>query len=342
MAKIENFSPYVIVKGSVVGLKANEQRVVLGRFGIDESRKTLSSIGKELGLSRERIRQIEKEGLKKMAKNIIDKENIYVEKIIESFKKSGGVSNHDSIAEKFLEEKLLSNKNEINSLGLIFYLIPQLKKIDKTRELENGWLLAEIDKKEASKILNDWEKHLEKTKKPATIEVLINAHPHHSKYEITFLSELPSVSKKIVKTESGFIGLSVWPEVNPKNVRDKIYFILKKENKPMHFGDISSKINKEKFSVRKVVQATVHNELIADDRFVLVGRGIYALKEWGYKPGTVFDIIRQILEEKGSMKIDDIISEVSKQRTVKKNTILINLQTKKEFIKIGRESYKLK
>jgi len=339
---IKNFSPYKVVKKAMADLKPNEIRVIAGRFGIDEDRKTLSLIGKELNLSRERIRQIEKEGLRKLASKIVDRKNEYLESIIQSFKKSGGIAKHDSIATKFLEENLKSSKNEFNALHLIFFLMPELKKIDKTRELEASWIITSISKEEVLEVINGWVNHLQKVKKPTTIDVLVKENSSHEKYEMTFLSELPHISKKLIRTENDFIGLADWPEVNPRNVRDKIYYILKKEGKPLHFEVIAKKINEEKFSKKKVVKATVHNELIADDRFVLVGRGIYALSEWGYNPGTVRDIIKNILDiSKSPMKVDEIVSEVLKQRTVKKNTILINLQTKPDFKKVGRDSYAL-
>lgn len=341
MTQIKNFNPYKIVKAAMASLKPNEVRVIAGRFGVDEDRKTLSAIGKELNLSRERIRQIEKEGLKKLASSIIDRKNDFLELIIESFKQKGGIAKHESIAIKFLEENLQDNKNQFNSLHLIFFLMPELKKIDKTRELEASWIIASMTKDEVVEIIDGWAVHLSKLKKPTTIDVLVKENPKNQKYEMTFLSELPHISKKLVKTENNYVGLSSWPEVNPKNVRDKIYYVLKKEGKPIHFEAIADKINEEKFSKKKVVKATVHNELIADDRFVLVGRGIYALTEWGYKEGTVRDIIKNILEMNSPMKVEDIVSEVMKQRTVKKNTILINLQTKKDFKRVGKDNYAL-
>lgn len=340
---IKNFSPYKIVKQAFSELKPNEQKVISGRFGIDEPRRTLSSIGKELNLSRERIRQIEKDALKKLSAFIVGKENAYVAEILDAFEKSGGVSSHERIAEKFLEDIYRKNNNEYNSLNLIFTLIPQIKKIEKTRELESSWILSSITKEDLIGVVDDWIKHLSSTKKPETIDVLLKAHPNHNKYQITFLSELPLISKKIVKTETGHIGLSSWPEVNPRNVRDKIYYILKREGKPLHFNLIAEKINEQNFGNKKVVRATVHNELIADDRFVLVGRGIYALKEWGYEEGTVKDIIIDILSRQGieCLTSEEIIKEVLKQRTVKKNTILINLQTKPEFKKVKKDCYAL-
>lgn len=338
---IKNFSPYKIVKKALADLKGNEKTVIAGRFGIDEDRKTLSAIGKKLGLSRERIRQIEKEGLKKLSSKIVDQKNTFIELIVESFEKSGGIAKHESIAEKFLEENLKQSKNEFNSLHLIFFLMPQLKKIEKTRELEASWVIATISKEEILDIIDGWSEQLSKTKKPETVDVLVRESSKDNKYEMTFLSQLPHISKKLVKTDNDYVGLSTWPEVNPKNVRDKIYFVLKRENKPLHFEEIARRINDANFGKKKVVKATVHNELIADKRFVLIGRGIYALSEWGYEPGTVCDIIKEILNNKNSMKTEEIVKAVLKQRTVKKNTILINLQTKPLFKKVGKDGYAL-
>lgn len=342
MAVIKNLKPYKIVKEALVELKPNEKKVISGRFGIGESRKTLSAIGKELGLSRERIRQVEKEALKRLAANIIGNEKNNISEIVTSFEKSGGIVSHNKIADKFLDNEIKKDVNEFNSLNLIFTLIPQLKQIKKTRELETSWIMSTMQKEDVLRIINDWVSHLEKSKKPSTIDVLVKAHPGHSKYEVTFLSELPHVSKKLVKTETGHIGLSSWPEVNPKNVRDKIYYILNQAKTPLHFDTIAKNINEQNFSKKKVVRATVHNELITDRRFVLVGRGIYALSEWGYKPGTVEEIITGILSENGQLSVKEIIDEVSKQRSVKKNTILINLQTKPEFTRVGKDIYSLR
>jgi DNA-directed RNA polymerase delta subunit len=151
---------------------------------------------------------------------------------------------------------------------------------------------------------------------------------------------LPRISKRIVADYEGSLGLSEWPEVNPKTVRDKIYYVLRKYQKPIHFKEIAKAISEEHFDTKKVVAATVHNELIADKRFVLIGRGIYALKDWGYAPGTVKDIVAKILKSSGgAMEFADIYDEVLKQRQVRKNTVLINLQNQKEFKKIGASKF---
>src|SRR6185436_18963921 len=111
---------------------------------------------------------------------------------------------------------------------------------------------------------------------------------------VAHVKALASVSK-LVATLNGRWGLTKWPMVNPKNIRDKIYVILHEGGKHMHFNEIAKSIKDSAFKRKDVTTQAIHNELIKDDRFVLIGRGIYALKEWGYDKGTVADVISNIL-----------------------------------------------
>ena len=110
----------------------------------------------------------------------------------------------------------------------------------------------------------------------------------------------------------------------------------------MHFTEVATLIDKLAYNLpnKKTYPQTVHNELIKDGRFVLVGRGTYALAEWGYVPGTIKDIITKVLNEK-NMPIhkDEIVEKVLAQRLVAKNTVLMNLNNKKNFEKDANENY---
>ena len=99
----------------------------------------------------------------------------------------------------------------------------------------------------------------------------------------------------------------------------------------MHFKEVADSISKT-FN-KKIHYATCHNELIKDSRFVLVGRGMYALAEWGYKKGIAREVIRDILKREGPLPKDDIVAKVNKERYFKKNTILVNLVNPKYFKK---------
>ncbi|MCK5466742.1 hypothetical protein KAI56_04600, partial [Candidatus Parcubacteria bacterium] len=150
-------------------------------------------------------------------------------------------------------------------------------------------------------------------------------------------------NKIILKNILGEWGCEKWSYINPKNIKDKSYLSLKKNKKPLHFTEIADEINIIWTKKKKTNSQTVHNELIKDDRFVLIGRGIYALKEWGYEEGTVLDVIIEIMKEKyREMKQGEIIKEVLKKRQVKENTIVLNLQNKGCFEKLNGKIYRLK
>ena len=150
-----------------------------------------------------------------------------------------------------------------------------------------------------------------------------------------------SISKSIGQNPYGEYGLVSWSSINPKGVRDKAYVVLAKMGKPLHFSEVANAINKVGWSKKKAHPQTVHNELIKDNRFVLVGRGLYGLTEWGYEPGTVKDVIRTVLAGAGSpLPKEKVIERVLEKRFVKANTIFLNLQDKKHFKKAG-EGYTL-
>ena len=126
--------------------------------------------------------------------------------------------------------------------------------------------------------------------------------------------------KEIEQNQFGHWGRVDWREIKPKTINDKIYLVLKNNNKKaMHFEEIAKRINEISFDDKKANAATVHNELILDDKYVLVGRGLYGLREWGYREGTVSDVIREILAANPDpMTKEEIIDKVLEKRFVKR------------------------
>ena len=141
--------------------------------------------------------------------------------------------------------------------------------------------------------------------------------------------------------KDGNFGLMSWRHINPRSIRDKAFIVLKQSNTPLHFIEIANKIAESGFDKKVVTTQAVHNELIRYDQFVLVGRGLYALKEWGYKKGTVADVIQDLLAKKSPLSKQEIIQGVLKQRQVKKGTISLNLQKNPHFVRVGRAMYAL-
>lgn len=156
----------------------------------------------------------------------------------------------------------------------------------------------------------------------------------------SFITSCLKVDKMLKRVGSEY-GLMTWRHVNPKSIRDKAYIVLKKAGRSLHFVELANKITEAQFDKKVVTVQAVHNELIRCEKFVLVGRGLYALREWGYSEGTVADIIEKLLEKNGKMTKKEIMEGVLKQRQVKAGTISLNLQKRASFVRVGRATYSL-
>lgn len=333
-----------IINKVLESMTPRQKEFLLGRFGIkDGEKKTLQKLGDQYGITRERVRQIETEGLK-IAR--------------EKFKKSDG------------PELIEITKNHLKILGGARrddYLVEDLKKLLKEQSLNKNQLrfLFEIANSPAYQVENDdfygfWYLDKQTIKK---IENFIQKAVkifEDKKEELLFGGQANAVfakasaaggvddfigtnylllSKNFATNPYNNIGLSHWDEVSPKTSRAKAYLALKKYGKPLHFQELAKLINAQKFNQKQVYPQTIHNELIKDPRFVLVGRGIYGLKEQGYHPGTAKEVLRKILKTKGPMSTEGIIKEAAKQRMLRENTILINLHNKKYFKKLPDGRY---
>jgi hypothetical protein len=200
------------------------------------------------------------------------------------------------------------------------------KRVARDEKFHPHWVSHGTAKEKAEKIVDFLIDHFKKHNKVEhESEVMDLLSKKHSNFPTKMFSVVLQIAKSIDKNIFGEIGLSYWPEISPQGVKDRAYLMLKKEGEPKHFTAITELINKI-FSDRPAYTQTVHNELIKDARFVLVGRGTYALIEWGYEPGTVEEVIEKILSEsKKPLSRKEIIDLVLTKRQVRPNTIVLNL-----------------
>jgi len=315
--------------------------VVTSRYGLNgEKPKTLDLIGHEHGITRERVRQIEKNAMRKLSEYISTE--IRGQEILSTIDikivRDGGV-----VIKTRLYELLLGSDNVSTKLkhmaSFLTILDTKITSINETTDLKAGYSI-DIKSTDVTATIKQSIEILDAEKKPVEEKAFLSKV---EKSEINLTNDqviaIISLSKKILRTDTGHLGLSHWREINPKSIRDKTYYVLKKFNKPLHFTDISKHIEALDENKKKVTKQAVHNELIRDERFVLIGRGIYALSEWGYTAGVVEDVIEEILISAGKpMHKDDIINEVKKRRMVKETTILLNLQ-KDRFQRVARATY---
>ncbi len=317
--------------------------VIERRFGLKNGNKeTLEAIGQNYNITRERVRQIEVDAL-----NILnEKENLEILKPIFEYLDKLFEEHYRLIG----EEKLLSTLTRENyphssrsAILLVLFLGESYERFPESEKFHSHWTNKKDAGQAVEKIVNYLTQYLAEKNQPHLHSDLLGLilKKYKSIGENLVLNAL-DISKEIDKNVFDELGLSYWPDINPKGVRDKAYLALKKQGEPEHFTEITNLINQAGFTDRKAFSQTVHNELIKDKRFVLVGRGIYALAEWGYRPGIVKEIIAEVLtSSKKPLTKDEVIMAVLNQRKVKPNTITINLQNHPEFKKLEDGKYSL-
>ncbi|MFA4890789.1 MAG: sigma factor-like helix-turn-helix DNA-binding protein [Candidatus Gracilibacteria bacterium] len=327
-------------------LTSKEKEVIVKRFSLDSKpRQTLEKIGQHFSVTRERIRQIEKIALGKLRRTVRNTRlNIINDFSNEILKENGGVMVELKLVAEILNRITSAQDLDKYIIRLALNINADVEKIEKNNLLHPYWKFKEIDEKDIDKILATGVKLLKKVKDVQDGQKLAAAIKQELKgkvetTDITIISSLEA-DKRIKRMQDGF-GLMEWRHINPRSIRDKAYIVLKRAAKPLHFVEIANKITEAGFDKKVVTTQAVHNELIRYDQFVLVGRGLYALKEWGYCDGTVSDVIEGLLRKKSPMTKQEIIEGVLKQRQVKKGTISLNLQKNPQFVRVGRAVYKL-
>jgi DNA-directed RNA polymerase delta subunit len=319
--------------------------IVRARFGIDSNDiQTLDGIGQAYGLTRERIRQIIDHSVGQVRKSLSNELSEEIYNPLESVLRSrGGIVSEDVLIAKY-------SGGDDTEAGAIRFFLEVASNINRLKRKDVGRTVVHVEFDEAQ-----WEQvkdvvHaiLSDKREPLAHEVLHEQYAKHAdadesvddKLLVNYLEPV----KAIAQNPFGRWGLSHWRDVRPRGVREKIYLVLKENGKPMHFAQIAADIDKHNLSKRpgtKTNIQTVHNELIKDVRFILVGRGLYALKGWGYAAGTVREVIAQIMRDssKASMTTKEIIEAVKKVREVRDMTIVVNLNS--FFKKVGRGVYML-
>lgn len=337
-----------VIEDMFLVLTPKEKEVIIKRFSLNnEPRQTLEKIGQKFSVTRERIRQIEKIALGKLRRTVSNSKlndiNSIAKEVLEA---NGGVLIETKLVSEILKVILSEESVDSNIIKLALSINSEVTKHDKTNVFKPFWRLKKVNLDIIKDILKSGIKVLNQHSdviKDEDISTFIKGElkEKHPKLESETVLSTLEIDKKIKRVKEGF-GLMSWRHINPRSIRDKAYIILKKNSTPLHFVEIANKIASEGFDKKVVTTQAVHNELIRYEQFVLVGRGLYALKEWGFKKGTVADVIEDLLKKSSPLSKQEIIDGVLKQRKVKKGTISLNLQKNSKFVRVGRAVYSLK
>lgn len=334
-----SFDSAALVKRLLSAAPERAREVLVRRFGLGTSstRETLEAIGDRSNITRERVRQIEAAGLDAIRASKVFKESEGAFDEIATYIHSIGVM----VPEEELLSALGKDEKSRNRFRFLLVLNAVFFRERETNDFLSRWHVDHATAKSIHDALSrlytslpDDEVISEGDILDRFLDELKGVNDAYKNEEV--LKRWLSLSKKIGSNPLSEWGRTTAPAIRIKGIRDYAYLAIKRHGEPMHFSDVAKAIGS--LFTKKAHVATTHNELIKDPRFVLVGRGLYALTEWGYKPGVVRDVIRETLEDKGPLKKEDIIKHVKEARFVKDNTILVNLNDSRYFkrMKDGR------
>lgn len=337
-----SFKPEQITAKLLEVLPDRARDVLEKRYGLNKDGETftLEAIGQSYGITRERVRQIENYGIQSIQKSEVYKKHyelfVELQKLIDQL--GGGL-----MAEHVLLDELSQDPQVRNHLYFLLVVGDTFYKSKENPHYAHRWFTERRTADEVEKALRAVRKSLKRDDLVSEQEII-----NRFKTELAHIAEEHNeevlkrwlkISKQIGQNPLGDWGHAESPNIRVKGIRDYAYLAVKRHGSPMHFREVAEAI-KELFDHEAHV-ATTHNELIKDDRFVLVGRGLYALSEWGYSAGVVKEVLRDILEQEGPLSREEIIDKVRKERYVKDNTILVNLQDGNLFKRLSNGTYTL-
>lgn len=301
-AQIEKINLTEIIEDMFLVLTPKEKEVIIKRFSLDNKPKqTLEKIGQSFSVTRERIRQIEKIALGKLRRTVDNSKLSLINKIAkEVLDTHGGLLIETRLVSEVLNRIASSQSVDANIIKLALNINPDLVKMDKTNVFKPFWRLKSIALDTVKNVITKGISTLNKRNdvmSDSDIAAELKPLLKDQSVEPAVILSALEVDKRVKRVKEGF-GLMSWRHINPRSIRDKAYIVLKKSTSPLHFVDIANKIAESGFDKKVVTTQAVHNELIRYDQFVLVGRGLYALKEWGFKKGTVADVIQDLLRKK--------------------------------------------
>lgn len=337
-----SFIPSSITEALLADLPDRARDVLQKRFGLNKKGETftLEAIGQSYGITRERVRQIENYGVQSVQKSDAYKKQyelfLELQKLIDEI--GGGI-----IAEHILLDELTDSDIERNHLFFLLTVGDVFYKSKENPHYAHRWYTQRTMAETVEQALRSVRKTLKRDDLVSEQDIISRfktelaeiADQHNEEV----LKRWLQMSKQIGQNPLGDWGHAESPNIRVKGIRDYAYLVVKRHGSPMHFKEVAGAI-KDMFE-RKAHVATTHNELIKDDRFVLVGRGLYALSEWGYTAGVVKEVLREILENEGPLSREEIIDRVRRERHVKDNTIIVNLQDATHFKRLANGAYTL-
>ncbi|MDP3795105.1 MAG: sigma factor-like helix-turn-helix DNA-binding protein [bacterium] len=335
----------------LVSLPKRMVEVLERRFGLVKGRcETLEAIGHSHDITRERVRQIEAYALGVLRRSEIKKLMLpFVADARLYFERYGGLRRRD-LALADLAQRWGNGKNGSFEAEFILEASKDFYYQGETASTQAFWALDRNAVRRSGEFIRALMQLFKEERRLLNADELVQ-YLHKARQRVYGKATLGTeallahveIAKGIAKNPFGMYGLSAWSEVSPRGVRDFAYLVFRQLARPLHFREVAKHMNEMLALKRHAHEQTVHNELIKDQRFVLVGRGIYALREWGYEAGTVREVLATILAQSAkALSKEEIMERMKGQRLVKENTVFLNLQNRKYFVRLADGRYSVR
>ena len=338
------------LKDVLLYCKPKERLILMRKFGLDGNKETpLQKIGKEYSLTRERVRQIETQALMRFRRLIVGNE-VYMNVLQESkniLESHGGILGEDALISKIINKNLFKfSKQELKLILVSDFDITYLKR---NKEINKAFYIEPLYEDLLTKIVLFTLQHFKERNHSQDLYEFIS---ELKDYFAEDTKDIPSLKNdlfyvnffNIVKNIT-ILDWKIWllefDDINPKTVKLKMLYTMRRLNKPIHYQELPVKIL-ERFPGEVTKINTIHNELVKNnDLFVNQGLGLYWLKERGFQGGSVKDILIRIFKKNNHpMTAKELTREVLREKMVSPNTVILNLQKfKDDFQRVDKGTY---
>jgi hypothetical protein len=270
-------------------LQERPRKVLVKRFGLRGGKSyTLDAIGKEFGITRERVRQIEKTAFTSLRKKAKSDDLQQAENFVyDTLKKGGGFLDRGSLKRAVFGKRI--NLKQRNQLAFLFNSLGKLHYQKDTIPFSGVWYLS-FAKREVGQLKNFNEKlvnYFQKEKrvlKFSEIKKAILNGDLGEEFKKMLQGEKGEEKLKVVLSGSKLIGKNImgewgllsWSIVSQKYVKERALLILRKEKQPLHFRELTELINKQ-WQDKRTLPQTVHNVIIKYEEFIFVKPGTYTV-----------------------------------------------------------------
>jgi len=200
----DNFNYPKICADLISDLKEREKEVISRRFALNGLKKeTLESIGQDFGVSRERVRQIQKVAMEKIKPKLSQYQKVF-QSFLEYFKKFGNLRK---------EENVLAELGKGKFQGEVYFLLtlqkpsgkdetksqrPHFQRLGENNDFYSFWLIDKDSLKPAKETINFLFQKLQKLGKPLTKKELSSFLPlEETVWDKRFISSILEISKKL-------------------------------------------------------------------------------------------------------------------------------------------------